>query len=170
MTDRDPLPRHLEAAVRAAMADTPVVCLVGPRQVGKTTLAALVGGRHGAAIFSLDDVTVRAAAEADPAGFIGAIDGPMVIDEVQLVPGLFPAIKLAVDRRRRAGRFLLTGSANVLTLPRISESLAGRMEVLTLWPFSQGELLRHRDGFIDGVFGARLPPYSPRSSSRHRRE
>ena len=166
MTDRDPLPRHLDAAVRAAMADTPIVCLVGPRQVGKTTLAALVGGRHGAAIFSLDDLTVRAAAEADPAGFIGAIDGPMVIDEVQLVPGLFPAIKLAVDRRRRAGRFLLTGSANVLTLPRISESLAGRMEVLTLWPFSQGELLRHRDGFIDGVFGARLPPYSPRSSSR----
>ncbi len=166
MTDRDPLPRHLETAVRAAMADTPVVCLVGPRQVGKTTLAALVGARHGASFFSLDDLTVRAAAEADPAGFIGAIDGPMVIDEVQLVPGLFPAIKLAVDRRRRAGRFLLTGSANVLTLPRISESLAGRMEVLTLWPFSQGELWQHRDGFIDQVFGARLPPHAPRLSSR----
>src|SRR5881397_247611 len=146
--------RHLTPALEAALDDTPVVLVVGPRQAGKTTLCRLVAERRGARLLSLDDASTLAAAIADPAGFIAALDAPVVIDEIQKAPALLPAIKLAVDRRRDAGRFLLTGSADVLALPRVSESLAGRMEVLTLWPLSQGEILGHREGFIDALFAA----------------
>lgn len=145
--------RNLASAVEAALADTPVVLLVGPRQAGKTTLCRLVAERRGARVLSLDDAATLSAAMADPAGFVGALDGPSVIDEIQKAPDLLPAIKLAVDRNRVAGRFLLTGSADVLSLPTVSESLAGRMEVLPLWPLSQGELAGRREGFIDAVFG-----------------
>jgi hypothetical protein len=145
--------RHVARALEAALADTPVVLVVGPRQAGKTTLCRLVAERRGARLLSLDDAATLAAAAADPAGFIAALDGPAVLDEVQKAPVLLPAIKLAVDRRREPGRFLLTGSADVLALPRISESLAGRMEVLTLWPLSQGELAGRREGFVEAVFG-----------------
>jgi predicted AAA+ superfamily ATPase len=146
--------RYLRPALEAALGDTPVVLVVGPRQAGKTTLCRLVADRRGARFLSLDDAATLAAASADPAGFIAALDGPVVLDEIQKAPALLPAIKLAVDRRREAGRFLLTGSADVLALPRVSESLAGRMEVLTLWPLSQGELAGRREGFIDALFAA----------------
>ena len=118
--------RHVTPALEAALADTPVVLLVGPRQAGKTTLCRLVADRRGARLLSLDDAATLAAATADPAGFIAGIEGPVVLDEIQKAPALLPAIKLAVDRRREPGRFLLTGSADVLALPRVSESLAGR--------------------------------------------
>jgi len=95
---------------------------------------------------------ILAAAREDAAGFLAGIAGPVVIDEVQRAPELFLAIKAAVDRDRRPGRFLLTGSANVLLVPRLAESLAGRMEILTLWPFSQGELAGAREAFVDAVF------------------
>src|SRR5437667_2139331 len=146
--------RHTAPALEAALADTAVVLVVGPRQAGKTTLCQLVADRRGARVLSLDDAATLAAATADPTGFIAAIDGPVVLDEIQKAPALLPAIKLAVDRRRTAGRFLLTGSADVLSLPRVSESLAGRVEVLTLWPLSQGELDGRREGFIDALFAA----------------
>jgi predicted AAA+ superfamily ATPase len=149
--------RHMTPALEAALADTPVVLVIGPRQAGKTTLCRLVADRRGARLLSLDDAATLAAASGDSAGFIAALDGPVVIDEIQKAPALLPAIKMAVDRRREAGRFLLTGSADVLALPRISESLAGRIEVLTLWPLSQGELAGRREGFIDASFeGANL--------------
>lgn len=119
--------RHTTSALEAALVDTPVVLVVGPRQAGKTTLCRLVADRRGARLLSLDDAATLAAASADPAGFIAALDGPVVLDEIQKAPALLPAIKLAVDRRREAGRFLLTGSADVLALPRVSESLAGRI-------------------------------------------
>ena len=144
--------RHTMPALEAALADTPVVLVVGPRQAGKTTLCRLVADRRGARLLSLDDGATLAAASADPAGFVAALDGPVVLDEIQKAPALLPAIKLAVDRRRKAGSFLLTGSADVLALPRVSESLAGRMEVLTLWPLSQGELSGRSEGFIDALF------------------
>jgi predicted AAA+ superfamily ATPase len=130
---------------------------VGPRQAGKTTLCRLVAGRRGARLLSLDDAATLAAASRDPAGFIAGLDTPVVLDEIQKAPALLPAIKLAVDRRRDPGRFLLTGSADVLALPRVSESLAGRMEVLTLWPLSQGEILGRTEGFIAAMFGADEP-------------
>src|SRR6266705_1281155 len=149
--------RHLVPALEAALADTPVVLVVGPRQAGKTTLCRLVAQHRGARLLSLDDAATLAAATTDPTGFIAAIDGRVVLDEIQKAPALLPAIKLAVDRRRDPGRFLLTGSADVLALPRVSESLAGRMEVLTLWPLSQGEILGRTEGFIAAILGSGGP-------------
>jgi uncharacterized protein len=80
------------------------------------------------------------------------LNTPVTLDEVQHAPEILPTIKVAVDRKREPGRFLLTGSADVLLLPKLSESLAGRMEVLTLWPFSQGEMNGVREGFVDALF------------------
>lgn len=159
--------RHLEDQVVAALADTPVTLLVGARQTGKSTLCQqLAVGRHRARYLTLDDATTLAAARTDPVGFVASIDSPVVIDEVQRAPDLFSAIKLAVDRKRTPGRFLLTGSANVLLLPRVSDSLVGRMQVLMLWPFSQGEIEGAREGFIDAVFGRKAPPLAAGRQSR----
>lgn len=144
--------RNIQGTVEAAQADTPVVLINGARQTGKTTLALAVAEKTGARYFTLDDAATLALAHADPQGFIPGLSGPVVLDEVQLCPALFPAIKLAVDRDRRPGRFLLTGSANVLTLPHLSESLVGRMEVIPLFPFSAGELDGKREGFLARVF------------------
>jgi predicted AAA+ superfamily ATPase len=157
------LERHLDAALRAALGDSRVVLLSGARQVGKTTLAMQIAAESTPPreFLSLDDAAVHAAAKADPSGFVGALRGPVVIDEVQRVPELLPAIKLAVDRERRPGRFLLTGSANVLFVPRVSESLAGRMQVLTLWSMSQGEIEGSREAFVDRLFDPELPRVSP---------
>lgn len=153
------IPRNITHAVLEALADTPVVLINGARQTGKSTLATyLAEGVHPARYLTFDDVTVLAAAQTDPDGFVRSLEGPVVIDEVQRVPELFRAIKAAVDQDRRPGRFLLTGSANVLLLPTLSESLAGRMEVLTLWPFSQGELEGRKETFVDRLFAAHLPP------------
>jgi hypothetical protein len=101
---------------------------------------------------TFDDASVLSAARQDPIGFIAGLNGPVVLDEVQFAPQIFPAIKAAVDRKRTPGQFLLTGSANILLLPKLSESLAGRMELLHLWPFSQGELLGRADGLVDRLF------------------
>ena len=106
---------------------------------------------------TFDDANNLAAAKADPAGFLNAYPEPLTLDEIQRVPELFLAIKASVDRNRVPGRFLLSGSANVLFLPRVADSFAGRMEVITLWPFSQGEIEGVREGFIDAVFSAKLP-------------
>lgn len=155
------LPRNLQDAILAALADTPVVFLAGARQTGKSTLALeLAKGLHPARYLTLDDSNVLGAAVSDPEGFIAGLDGPVILDEVQRAPRLLLAIKAAVDRDRQPGRFLLTGSADVLALPRVADTLAGRMETLTLWPFSQGEISSTRDGFIDAAFktGALKPP------------
>ncbi len=106
-----------------------------------------------------------ATAKRDPLGFIEEYPRPMVLDEVQRVPDIFIAIKTLIDRDRSPGQFLLTGSANPLVLPKLSESLAGRMEMLKLWPFSQGEISMHREGFVDAVFAERLPDEITVSSS-----
>lgn len=146
------LERHLAGRIRDALADTPVVMVIGPRQAGKTTLCQVVANESPASFVTLDDGPTLAAAETDPQAFVSAHSGLLVIDEVQRSPTLLPAIKLAVDRRRAPRRFLLTGSANVLTLPRVSESLAGRMELLTLWTLSQGELDKRHASFVDMLF------------------
>lgn len=145
--------RYIQFRVQEAMADTPVVFVNGARQTGKTTLVRdLARGLGGATYVTLDDAAALAAVAHDPAGFIGRLGGPVVVDEVQKVPELFPAIKASVDCDRRPGRFLLTGSADVMMLPTVSESLAGRMEILTLWPLSQGELGGVYETFIDRLF------------------
>jgi predicted AAA+ superfamily ATPase len=153
--------RNIESELYAAIADTPVVLLNGARQTGKTTLARDFAQARSIPYITLDDATQLAAASSDAHGFLAGLGDRAVIDEVQKAPGLFPAIKMSVDRDRRPGRFLLTGSANVLLLPQISESLAGRMELITLLPLSQGELRGERERFLDGVFAASLPALQP---------
>ena len=140
MADTPYYRRLVRPRLEEALADTPVVLVHGPRQCGKTTLARDVGDAAGYAYRTFDDDTLRAAAEADPIGFVADLPERAVLDEVQRVPGLFTSLKAAVDRDRRPGRFLLTGSANVLFVPKLSDSLAGRMEVLRLHPLSQHEL------------------------------
>lgn len=145
--------RNLTDRILEALADSPVVFLHGARQTGKSTLIQeLASGRHRAEYITLDDAGTLAAARTDPTGFVPALRTPVVIDEVQRAPDLLLAIKASVDRDRRPGRFLLTGSANVLLIPRVSESLAGRMEILTLYPLSQGEIEGVRESFVDRVF------------------
>ena len=134
------------------LEDTPVGLLDGARQTGKSTLARQATEKSGAEYFTFDEATTLAAASSDPGGFVRGLPERVVFDEVQRVPELFLAIKAAVDRDRSPGRFLLTGSTNVLTLPRIADSLAGRMEILTLWPLSQGELSGTQARFIDTLF------------------
>jgi predicted AAA+ superfamily ATPase len=150
--------RNLTAPLLEALSDTPVVLLNGARQVGKSTLVQSLAEDHPAQYLTLDDATVLSAAAGDPAGFLAGLVDPVILDEVQRAPGLFLAIKAAVDRDRRPGRYLLTGSADVFLLPRIAESLAGRMEVLTLWPLSQGEIEGVRETFVDALFAASFQP------------
>lgn len=145
--------RHITSVIYEALSDTPVVFIRGARQVGKTTLVkSLAGQRYSGQYFTLDNAGVFAAAESDPAGFVQGLEGPAIIDEVQKVPALFLAIKEAVDKDRRPGRFLLTGSSNILTSLEISDSLAGRMEAVTLWPLAQRELEGVEGSFIDLLF------------------
>jgi hypothetical protein len=153
-------PRHLEARLRAALRDTPVVMLTGARQSGKSTLAGRIAAEAGLAYVTLDDATTLAATR-DATAFLQGLGERAVIDEVQRAPWLFPAIKVAVDRARRPGRFLLTGSANVLLVPRVSESLAGRMEILRLWSLSQGEILGIRERFLEALFARHRPTLVP---------
>ena len=133
-------PRLVQPRLTEALADSPVVLIHGPRQCGKTTLARAVGDVAGYAYISFDDDVLRASARADPMGFVADLPDKAVLDEVQRVPQLFTALKTAVDRDRRPGRFILTGSANVLLLPKLADSLAGRMEILRLHPLAQVEL------------------------------
>jgi len=145
-------PRYAEPRLTEALADSPVVLIHGPRQCGKTTLARMVGERMGYAYVDFDDDVARGAAEADPAGFVADLPEHTILDEVQRVPALFAALKTAVDRKRVAGRFMLTGSANVLLVPKLADSLAGRMQILRLHPLAQCELARRAPAFLDVVF------------------
>lgn len=150
--------RHLQPSIEAALADAPAVLVVGARQTGKTTLVRALGQkRPGSTYVTFDDLTALEAATADPAGFVSGLGEMAILDEIQKAPALLPAVKVAIDEARRPGRFLLTGSANVLTLPKVSESLAGRMEVATLWPLSQGELAGHPERFVDAIMDGKLP-------------
>jgi uncharacterized protein len=148
------VPRRAAALVAEALADTRVVILNGARQVGKSTLAERVlrDAPRWTARF-LDDPQTRLAATEDPVGFLDS-DGLMLIDEVQRVPDLWLAIKNAVDRDPRPGRFLLTGSARLLELQSIPDALPGRSETIDLWPLSQGEIDGEPDGFVDAVFSS----------------
>jgi predicted AAA+ superfamily ATPase len=159
--------RNIKPQLLHALADTPVVLLNGARQTGKSTLVKeLISKDHPARYITLDDAAVLAAAKEDPSGFVAGLDEAVVIDEVQRAPELFLAIKAEIDRHRRPGRFLLTGSADVLLLPHMAESLAGRMEVLTLLPFSQGEIDGTNERFIDTLFGQKLPTISNLSNRK----
>ena len=148
------IPRLSAHRVTVALKDTPVVMVTGPRQSGKTTLVRAFAGRD-RPYFTLDDDTVLAGVRGDPAGFLRSLDRA-VIDEAQRAPELLRAIKRSVDDDRRPGRFLLTGSANVLALPKISESLAGRMEAVSLLPLSQVEISGSKPAFLKTGFAGRI--------------
>jgi predicted AAA+ superfamily ATPase len=160
--------RHITANIRTALADTPVVLVNGARQTGKSTLVqSLIAQGYKATYLTMDDSAVLAACTNDPAGFLAGFDGPLILDEVQRAPQLFSAIKAQVDKNRRPGRYLLTGSANMMLLPKIAESLAGRIEIITLWPISRGETDAIKEQFIDTVFAGSKPviPQKPVSQS-----
>jgi predicted AAA+ superfamily ATPase len=145
------IPRHAASQVDAALTDTRVVLISGARQAGKSTLVRIVAGDRLAERRDLDRAQDRAAALADPVGFV---DSPelLVIDEIQRAPQLLLAIKSAVDDDPRPGRFLLTGSSQLFGMIAAPDALPGRMETVELWPFSQGEIDGEPDGFIDAVF------------------
>jgi len=152
------LSRHIKDKLLEALSDTPVVTLNGARQTGKSTLVQKLAEKdYPAQYLTLDNIGALSAAKRDPVGFLEGISGPVIIDEAQRVPELLLAIKAEVDRNRQPGRFLLTGSAHILNLPRLSDTLAGRMEILTLWPLSQGEIENRKEGFIDFLFGKETP-------------
>lgn len=148
-------PRFAENRIREALSDTPVVVVNGPRQSGKTTLVRKLAGKE-RAYFTLDDPTLLAAARRDPVGFVRGLDRA-VIDEVQRAPDLLLAVKRSVDDDRRPGRFLLTGSAHVLTVPTVADSLAGRMEVVSLYPLSRGEIIGRCPTFLARAFAGHVP-------------
>ena len=149
-------PRQLAPRLREALEDTPAVLIHGPRQSGKTTLARAVGERRGFRYYSFDDEAARLAAESDPAGFVAELPERAILDEVQRVPSIFRPLKAAIDRRRAPGRLILTGSANVLLVPKLADSLAGRMAILRLHPLAQCEIQRQAPRFLDDLFGARF--------------
>lgn len=162
MDDDSWLPRHATVALTEALSDSPVVCLLGPRQSGKSALARRLDPAR--PYFTFDDAALLGAAASDPAGFLAGLPPVVTLDEIQRVPALLPAIKMSVDRDRRGGRFLLTGSANLLLLPTVSESLAGRMEVVRLHPLTEAEKERQPGRFLvhllAGRSGRRYAPVS----------
>ncbi len=157
MIDTTIYPRQIEPRLVEALADSPAVLIHGPRQCGKTTLARMVGSTRGYRYVTFDDDVVRDAAQDDPLGFAAGLPERVILDEVQRAPSLFSALKLEIDRRRTPGRFLLTGSTHVLLVPRLSDSLAGRLETLRLHPLAQCELEQHGSGFLDALFSGELP-------------
>jgi predicted AAA+ superfamily ATPase len=151
-------PRRLRPLLLEALKDTRVVFVAGARQVGKTTLTReIAAGEHPMTILNLDETATRDAASRDPAGFLAELSGPVMIDEIQHVPELLLEIKSAVDRDTRPGRFLLTGSANILTSKRVNDALTGRIETLNLWPLAQNEIQGGPTNLVDALF-AGTPP------------
>lgn len=148
-------PRFLERRVREALTDTRVVLISGPRQSGKTTLAEKLAAGD-MPFLTLDDQTTLDTARSDPVGFVRGLDRA-VIDEVQRAPQLLLAIKRAVDVDKRPGRFLLTGSANLATLPQVTDSLAGRIEITELLPLAQAELYKKQSDFLERVLQSKPP-------------
>jgi uncharacterized protein len=147
--------RFAKNRILESLTDTRVVLISGPRQSGKTTLATDIAADE-MPFFTLDDATVLAAANEDPVGFLRGLDRA-VIDEIQRAPDLMLAIKTEVDRNKSPGRFLLTGSANLMTVPRVADSLAGRMEVVKLLPLSRAEIAGEKSTFLDNAFNGVSP-------------
>lgn len=143
--------RWQEGTVKNALKTRRVLLLSGARQCGKTTLAKEIA-TEGTTYRTLDNQALRELAINDPDGFVKHTGGMLIIDEVQRAPDLLSAIKLVVDENTEPGQFLLTGSANIQSLPSVQESLAGRIRKIRLRPLTQGELLGAQPNFIDNAF------------------
>ncbi len=151
-------PRHAASSLAEALEDSPVVLIQGPRQCGKTTFARDQCEPLGYAYLDFDNPVQRAAAREDPLGFVAGLPDRVVLDEAQKAPELFDALKIAVDRDDRNGRFVITGSSNLALVRAIHESLAGRMRTIRLHPLSQVELARHAKGsFLQSLFQGSFP-------------
>ncbi len=181
-------PRYAERPLKEALADSPAVLIHGPRQCGKTTLARMayppqyLQWSDGTVMqwddgepmefsnvnyVTFDDDVARDAAETDPIGFVNDLPDRVILDEVQRVPSIFTALKMAIDRERIPGRFLLTGSSQVLLVPKVSDSLAGRVEIIRLHPLAQCELSDQSPVFLDRLFSGEFKGHQlPRSSDR----
>src|SRR3989339_523017 len=149
--------RYAEEKIVTALKDTPAIMVVGPRQCGKTTLVKQIINENWTYI-TLDDVNQLWFAKDDPIGFIRHYATKnLVIDEVQRVPELILPIKQAIDENRLPGRFLLTGSANALALPKVADSLAGRLEVVSLLPLAECEINATPSSFLNKILAGELP-------------
>lgn len=149
-------PRNILRTLKLALTDTPVVALLGPRQSGKSTLVRTLAPER--AYVTLDEEPMLRNAREDPVGFIAALPARVTLDEVQRAPELLLAIKVTVDRDRRPGRFLLTGSANLLLLPKVGDSLAGRIEFVQLHPLTESEKERQPGGLLQAFLAGSLAP------------
>ena len=158
----DDYPRHLRHAMKIALSDTPVVCLLGPRQCGKSTLTRTYDAER--TYIDLDDQDILRLAQKDPQGFIDELPEQVTIDEIQRVSELTLAIKRSLDANRKPGRFLLTSSANLLQLPRLADSLAGRMECLYLHPLTEVEKEFRNGNFLTSWVEGKLEPRFPSST------
>lgn len=145
--------RLIEPYLYEARQASPITLILGARQVGKSTLAKKIAHEEGLPYITFDEATNLSAASLDPQGYILALEPPVILDEVQRVPEIFLPLKLAVDKNRRAGHYLLTGSANVLSLPKLADSLAGRLQIIQLYPLAQQELEGGMTNFVDTAFG-----------------
>jgi len=164
-------PRFLKPRLLEACKDTPLLLIKGARQVGKSTLMQELINLFGGQSFSLDDPNILSIAREDPRGFIDQIQTPVLLDEVQRAPEIVLPLKLRIDKNRQPGQFLLTGSADFHTLPMIADSMAGRMEIRTLWPLSQGEISNKQESFLETLFSGSWPvslPYISREDLYHK--
>ena len=143
----DRVARRVLGIVLARLAEEPVVALQGPRTVGKSTLLGEIADRHGVEVIDLDEPAVRDAVRADPGTFTAGVP-PVCIDEFQKAPMVLDAIKAELNRRLDPGRFVITGSTRFDALPRAAQALTGRVHVVDLWPFSQGEIDGHAEDFL----------------------
>lgn len=149
--------RNITKPLLDSLKNNPVILITGARQTGKTTLIKKISDDDGFSYVTFDDLFSLGAAEADPIGFVGSLSKAAILDEIQRAPKIFLPLKKDIDENREAGRYILTGSANPLVVPRLGDSLAGRMQIIHLWPFSQGELHGIRETFIDTIFAKKLP-------------
>src|SRR3954470_20877022 len=154
--DRRWLPRQAGPTLARALQHAPAVCLLGPRQSGKSALAQRQAPARPYVTF--DDPAMLTAALADPGGCVAGLPAAVTLDEIQRAPALLPALKMAIDRDRRPGRFLLTGSADLLLLPAVSESLAGRMAIVRLHPLTEAEKGRRPGRFLEQFLARALKP------------
>jgi uncharacterized protein len=148
--------RYIANPIAEALKDTPVIVINGARQTGKSTLCRQLveEGIFDGQIMTMDDPTILAAAQADPLDFLQDLSDHAIIDEVQRAPQLFLSIKKLVDENRKDRRLILTGSADVMTLPQVADSLAGRIEIHNLWPLSQSEILGKKSKFLSTLIAA----------------
>lgn len=149
------LDRYISNRVKTALSDTPVVLINGPRQSGKTTFVQAL--KPDWQYITFDDEAQLELARFDPVGFVNRLPDHVILDEVQRIPEIFRTIKLSVDNNRKPGRFLMTGSANILMLPKLSDSLAGRIETIALHPLSQCEIEQSRPSFVNMMFESKYP-------------